>query len=108
MTTLSIGDVAIDGILEWSGSYRDPLEMYPDATRDAVERHRGWLEPHSLDPEFQFLNLVEYQFDPVHTIKHQYPILNVLDTVVVLDHNDLAGYGCVLGEAGGVPGRGEG
>ena len=48
---IRIGSAAVDGVLEWAGSYRDPLEMYPDATREAVERHRGWLEPDSLDPE---------------------------------------------------------
>ena len=50
MTALRIGDVAVDGVMEWVGAYRDPLEMYPDATREEVERHRGWLEPHSLEP----------------------------------------------------------
>lgn len=48
---IRVGGAAVDGVLEWAGSYRDPLEMYPDATREAVERHRGWLEPGSLDPE---------------------------------------------------------
>ena len=48
---IRIGSAAVDGVLEWAGSYRDPLEMYPDATREAVERHRAWLEPGSLDPE---------------------------------------------------------
>ena len=48
---IRIGSAAVDGVLEWAGSYRDPLEMYPDATREAVERHRGWLEPDNLDPE---------------------------------------------------------
>ena len=51
MTTLKIGDVTIGGVLEWQGVYRDPLELYPDATRDAVDAHRGWLEPHSIDPQ---------------------------------------------------------
>lgn len=48
---IRIGSAAVDGVLEWAGSYRDPLEIYPDATREAVERHRAWLEPDSLDPE---------------------------------------------------------
>ena len=51
MTTLKIGDVTIGGVLEWQGVYRDPLELYPDATKDAVDAHRGWLEPHSIDPQ---------------------------------------------------------
>ena len=51
MTDFQIGDAAVDGVLEWLGIYRDPLEMYPDATREAVDAHREWLVPHSLDPE---------------------------------------------------------
>ena len=51
MTDFQIGDAAVDGVLEWAGIYRDPLEMYPDATQEAVDAHRDWLVPHSLDPE---------------------------------------------------------
>jgi len=51
VTTLNIGGISVGGVLEWQGIYRDPLEMYPDATREAVDSHRGWLEPHSIDPQ---------------------------------------------------------
>lgn len=50
MTTLRIGEATINEIVEWSGIYRDPLEMFPDATQELVDLHRSWLEPHSIDP----------------------------------------------------------
>jgi glyoxylase-like metal-dependent hydrolase (beta-lactamase superfamily II) len=50
MTSLRVGDVSVDSVLEWAGPYRDPLEMFPDATQAGVDCHRDWLEPHSLDP----------------------------------------------------------
>ncbi len=49
MTTFRIGEITIDGVLESIGPYRNPLELYPDATQDAVDQHREWLLPHSLD-----------------------------------------------------------
>ena len=50
MTGLNIGGFAVGEVMEWKGVYRDPLEMYPDATKPEVDRHRSWLEPHSIDP----------------------------------------------------------
>jgi glyoxylase-like metal-dependent hydrolase (beta-lactamase superfamily II) len=50
MTPKTVGQVRVDSILESQGLYRDPLEMYADATREVVNSHRSWLEPHSLDP----------------------------------------------------------
>jgi glyoxylase-like metal-dependent hydrolase (beta-lactamase superfamily II) len=50
MAMLRLGEVSIDSILEWRGVYRDPLEMFPDATAEAVAVHRDWLGPDHLDP----------------------------------------------------------
>jgi len=50
MTGLNIGGFAVGEVMEWQGVYRDPLEMLPDATQPEVDRHRSWLEPHSIDP----------------------------------------------------------
>ena len=44
------GDIGIWAVEEWTGPYRDALEMYPDATPEIVERHRGWLEPDCIVP----------------------------------------------------------
>ena len=41
----------IQAVEEWSGLYRNPLEMYPDATPEIVDRHRDWLVPEALDSE---------------------------------------------------------
>ncbi len=45
------GSFEIQAVEEWSGLYRDPLEMYPDATPEIVDRHRDWLVPEALDAE---------------------------------------------------------
>ena len=45
------GSYEIQAIEEWSGLYRDPLEMYPDATKEILDKHRFWLEPDALDAE---------------------------------------------------------
>ena len=47
MTGLNIGGFAVGEVMEWKGVYRDPLEMYPDATKPEVDWHRSWLEPHT-------------------------------------------------------------
>ena len=51
MTTLRIGDAAIDGVIEAFDGFRAPADIFPDATPELVDSHRGWLEPHSIDPE---------------------------------------------------------
>ena len=45
------GSIEIQAVEEWSGLYRDPLEMYPDATPEIVARHRDWLVPEAIDAE---------------------------------------------------------
>ena len=45
------GSIEIQAVEEWSGLYRDPLEMYPDATPEIVARHRDWLVPEAMDAE---------------------------------------------------------
>ena len=51
MKPRSCGDVGIWAVREAVGPYRDPLEVYPDATQETVDRHRHWLEPVCLDRE---------------------------------------------------------
>ena len=49
MKKRSCGAVEIQAVEEWTGPYRDPLEMFPDATPEIVSRHRGWLEPEAME-----------------------------------------------------------
>ncbi len=51
MKTQRIGETTIDSIHEYSGPYRDPLEMYPDATPEIIDRHKHWMVPDCLDAD---------------------------------------------------------
>ena len=62
MQTKQIGDIQISAITEYVGPYRDPLEMFPDATQELVDHHRGWLEPDCIDPESGMLILAFQSF----------------------------------------------
>ena len=71
MRTKRLGDIEISAIAEYAGPYRDPLEMFPDATSELVDHHRGWLEPGCIDPESGMLILAFQSFlvrTPRHTI----------------------------------------
>lgn len=46
---LQIGDIRVDSVLEYEGLYRTPEELYPAATPDLVDSHRGWMEPFYMD-----------------------------------------------------------
>ena len=71
MRTKRLGDIEISAIHEFAGPYRDPLEMFPDATAELVDHHRSWLEPGCIDPETGKLILAFQSFlvrTPRHTI----------------------------------------
>ncbi len=51
MSKRRCGLIEIQAVEEWTGLYRDPLEMYPDATPEIVARHRDWLVPETMDAE---------------------------------------------------------
>ncbi len=66
-----LGDIEISAIHEFAGPYRDPLEMFPDATQELVDHHRSWLEPGCIDPATGKLILAFQSFlvrTPRHTI----------------------------------------
>jgi len=69
MQTKRLGDIEISAIAESTGPYRDPLEMFPDATAALVDRHRGWLEPGCIDPESGML-ILAFQSFLVRTSRH--------------------------------------
>jgi glyoxylase-like metal-dependent hydrolase (beta-lactamase superfamily II) len=57
MDPMKIGRLRISRVVERAGPTR-PTWLLPDATPDAVERHRGWLAPHFLDESGMFLQSV--------------------------------------------------
>jgi glyoxylase-like metal-dependent hydrolase (beta-lactamase superfamily II) len=69
MQTKRLGDIEISTIAEYTGSYRDPLDMFPDATAELVDHHRGWLEPGCIDPDNGML-ILAFQSYLVRTGRH--------------------------------------
>jgi glyoxylase-like metal-dependent hydrolase (beta-lactamase superfamily II) len=57
MLALSVGRLQVFTVVERAGPTR-PTWLLPDATPDAVERHRPWLSPHFLDEGGRFLQSV--------------------------------------------------
>jgi glyoxylase-like metal-dependent hydrolase (beta-lactamase superfamily II) len=53
MLTLSIGRLRVFTVVERAGPTR-PTWLLPDASPEAVERHRAWLAPHFLDDGGRF------------------------------------------------------
>ena len=50
MKTRPLGDIFINRILELEAPFALPLEFFDEATPEAVEPHRHWLEPWAIDP----------------------------------------------------------
>jgi len=72
---LQIGRIRVTNVVEWFGPTR-PTWLFPDATRDAVERHRDWLAPHFMDARGRLLM-------SIHSFVVQAPGLTALvDTCV--------------------------
>jgi glyoxylase-like metal-dependent hydrolase (beta-lactamase superfamily II) len=45
---MRIGDIAVRRIVEMEIPFRTPIELFPDATPDAIEAERHWMEPWAL------------------------------------------------------------
>ena len=45
MTTITLGEVRIDRVVEIGRSSFPTTSMLPDATGEGIARHRGWLAP---------------------------------------------------------------
>jgi glyoxylase-like metal-dependent hydrolase (beta-lactamase superfamily II) len=54
---IRLGRLRIDAVVERAGPTR-PTWLLPDASPEAVERHRGWLAPHFLDAQGRFLQSI--------------------------------------------------
>jgi glyoxylase-like metal-dependent hydrolase (beta-lactamase superfamily II) len=80
---LDVGQVRVSAIVERAGPTR-PTWLLPDATPEAVERHRGWLAPHFLDDKGRFLQ-------SIHTFVVRTPALTVLVDTCVGNDKDRGG-----------------
>jgi glyoxylase-like metal-dependent hydrolase (beta-lactamase superfamily II) len=45
-----VGEIEIARVLEFEAALFEPTVLYPEATREIIERHRTWLEPALMDP----------------------------------------------------------
>jgi glyoxylase-like metal-dependent hydrolase (beta-lactamase superfamily II) len=49
MTTIKIGDVAVDAVVEIDRGSFPTTTLLPDSTAEAIARHHAWLKPHFFD-----------------------------------------------------------
>jgi glyoxylase-like metal-dependent hydrolase (beta-lactamase superfamily II) len=83
MHALTLGRLRISAIVERAGPTR-PTWLLPDATPEAVERHRDWLAPHFLDDKGRFLQ-------SIHTFVVQAPDFTALVDTCVGNDKDRGG-----------------
>ena len=80
---LALGRLRVSAVVERAGPTR-PTWLLPDATPDAVERHRGWLAPRFLDDKGRLLQ-------SIHTFIVQAPDRTVLIDTCVGNDKDRGG-----------------
>jgi glyoxylase-like metal-dependent hydrolase (beta-lactamase superfamily II) len=83
MRPLRLGRLRVSAVVERAGPTR-PTWLLPDATPEAVERHRGWLAPHFLDDKGRFLQ-------SIHTFVVQAPGMTALVDTCVGNDKDRGG-----------------
>ncbi|HEX2440651.1 MAG TPA: MBL fold metallo-hydrolase [Methylomirabilota bacterium] len=83
MNPLAVGRLRVRTIVERAGPTR-PTWLLPDATPEAVERHREWLAPHFLDDKGRFLQ-------SIHTFVIQAPGMTALVDTCVGNDKDRGG-----------------
>src|SRR5215467_7536323 len=83
MNRIEIGRLSISAVVERAGPTR-PTWLLPDATPEAVERHRSWLAPHFMDDKGRFLQ-------SIHTFVVQAPGLTMLVDTCVGNDKDRGG-----------------
>jgi len=57
MPSLQIGDIRVDRIVDWDGPFLTAMQMFPDASREALEPHLDWLAPGALSADELRMNL---------------------------------------------------
>ena len=83
MHPLSLGRLSITAVIERAGPTR-PTWLLPDATPEALARHREWLAPHFLDEKDRFLQ-------SIHTFVVRTPELTALVDTCVGNDKDRGG-----------------
>jgi glyoxylase-like metal-dependent hydrolase (beta-lactamase superfamily II) len=83
MDALTLGRIRVSAVIERAGP-TPPTWLLPDATPEAVERHREWLAPHFLDAKGRFLL-------SIHTFVVRTPDLTVLVDTCVGNDKDRGG-----------------
>src|SRR3989442_2074693 len=83
MRTIELGRLSVVAVVERAGPTR-PTWLLPDATPEAIERHREWLAPHFLDERGRFLQ-------SIHAFVVQAPGLTVLVDTCVGNDKDRGG-----------------
>jgi len=83
MHPMKLGRLSVSAVIERAGPTR-PTWLLPDATPEAVERHRSWLGPHFLDAKGRFLQ-------SIHSFVVQAPGLTLLVDTCVGNDKDRGG-----------------
>jgi glyoxylase-like metal-dependent hydrolase (beta-lactamase superfamily II) len=83
MNTLTLGRLTVSAVVERAGPTR-PTWLLPDATPEALEKHREWLAPHFLDEKGRFLQ-------SIHTFVVRAPELTLLVDTCVGNDKDRGG-----------------
>ena len=83
MNPVELGRLRVSAVVERAGPTR-PTWLLPDATPEAVDRHRSWLAPHFLDDKGRFLQ-------SIHTFVVQAPGLTMLVDTCVGNDKDRGG-----------------
>jgi len=83
MNPITIGRLRISAVVERAGPTR-PTWLLPDATPEALERHRAWLAPHFLDEQGRLLQ-------SVHSFVVQAPELTALVDTCIGNEKDRGG-----------------
>ncbi len=69
MLAIKVGDISVQRIIEWEGPIFEPGKFFPDATLDALARHRHWLVPKAMDGDSGLL-ILPFQSYLVRTRYH--------------------------------------
>ena len=69
MAEWHIGEVEISRVMEFEAPLLDPFTIFPDATDEALQRHKTWLEPRLRDPDTGLLILAFHSF-VIRTPRH--------------------------------------
>lgn len=70
MTPRKFGDTTVSAVVEHRGNFMSPLAMYPDATEEAVESHRPWMERDGLYDPVEKMCILSFHSYLIRTAHH--------------------------------------